>query len=77
MSTEISFADLDSQFFEVMKRVCRGESFVILVDRKQVAELRPHAAGCADEEAAKVLEELSSPRFEGAQDKVVREWLGE
>jgi antitoxin (DNA-binding transcriptional repressor) of toxin-antitoxin stability system len=60
-----------------MKRVCQGESFIITVDGRQVAEVRPSHRGGADAETVKVLEDLCSPRFEGASDEVIREWLGE
>jgi antitoxin (DNA-binding transcriptional repressor) of toxin-antitoxin stability system len=60
-----------------MKDVCHGKSFTITVDGRPVAEVRPSLRGGTDVEAIKVLEELSSPRFEGASDEVIREWLKE
>jgi antitoxin (DNA-binding transcriptional repressor) of toxin-antitoxin stability system len=77
MYTEISIGEMEAQYFEILKRVCLGESFIITVDGRQVAEIRPHAASCGNEETAKVLEELCSPRFDGATDEAIREWLGE
>ena len=77
MSVEIAEEELKAKFFEIMARVCRGESFIISVEGKAVAELRPSAKCGLNEEAAKVLEELCSPRFEGASDEAIREWLGE
>ena len=77
MLTEISLEDLKARYLEIIKRVCQGESFAITMEGKHVAEMRPHAARCGDEETLKVLEELCSPRFEGATDEVIRERLGE
>jgi|CZKF01.1.fsa_nt_gi antitoxin (DNA-binding transcriptional repressor) of toxin-antitoxin stability system len=77
MPIEITFEDLEAHYFETLKRVCQGESFTVTVDGRQVAEIRPSHCGGADEETVKILEELCSPRFEGASDETIREWLGE
>ena len=77
MSVEITGEELEARFFEILKRVCRGESFTIVVEGRAVAELRPSAKHGPNEEIAKVLEELGSPRFEGSSDETIREWLGE
>lgn len=77
MSSEITYAELEACYFEFLKRVCQGESFTVTVDGRQVAEIRPSHRGGADEETVKILEELCSPRFEGASDEAIREWLGE
>ncbi len=77
MPTEISSEELQARFFEIMKRVCQGESFRITVDGRQVAEVRPSHRGGFDAETVKVLDELCSPRFEGASDEAIQEWLGE
>lgn len=77
MPTEIGLEGLKARYFEIIKHVCQGESFAITIEGKQVAEMRPHAARCGDEETLKVLEELCSPRFEGATDEAIRERLGE
>lgn len=77
MPIEIASEELEARYFEILKRVCLGESFTITVDGKAVAEIRPHAASCPDEETAKVLEELCSAKFKGATDEAIREWLGE
>jgi antitoxin (DNA-binding transcriptional repressor) of toxin-antitoxin stability system len=77
MATEITFEELEAHYFDFMRRVCLGESFTITLDGSAVALLRPvPGAGC-DEEAARVFEELGSPRFAGASDDTIREWLGE
>jgi antitoxin (DNA-binding transcriptional repressor) of toxin-antitoxin stability system len=77
MSVEITGEDLEARFFEILKQVCRGESYTIVVEGRAVAELRPSAKHGTSERIAKVLEELCSPRFEGASDETIREWLGE
>jgi len=77
MSAEITEDELKAWFFEILKRVCRGGSFTIVEEGRAIAELRPSAKRGPDEEAAKVLEELCSPRFEGASDEAIRKWLGE
>jgi antitoxin (DNA-binding transcriptional repressor) of toxin-antitoxin stability system len=77
MPIEITFTELEAYYFETLKRVCQGESFTITIDGRQVAEIRPHAASCGNEETIKIFEELCSPRFEGASDDAIRDWLGE
>ncbi len=77
MSTEITEEEIAARFFEIVNRAYKGESFTIVVEGKAVAELRPSAKHVHNEETAKVLEELCSPRFEGASDEAIREWLGE
>jgi prevent-host-death family protein len=77
MFAEITGDELKARFFEIMKRVSQGESFTIAVEGRTVAEIRPSAKHGPDEETTKVLEELCSPRFEGASDEAIRQWLGE
>ena len=77
MSAEITGDELKTRFFKIMKRVSQGESFTIAVEGRAAAEIRPSAKLGPDEETAKVLEELCSPRFDGASDDAIREWLGE
>ena len=77
MSIEIDIGEMEARYFEILKRVCLGECFTVTVEGREVAEIRPNAAGCGDEETLKVLEELCSPRFQGAPDEAIREWLGE
>lgn len=77
MPAEISSTELESRFFEMLKLVCQGESLTITVDGRRVAELRPSHGGGPDAQAVKVLEELCSPRFEGASDEAIKGWLGE
>ncbi len=77
MSSEITFTELEARYFEILKRVCQGDSFTVTIDGKQVAEIRPSHHGGADEETVKILEEICSPRFDGASDETIREWLGE
>ena len=77
MSTEISVGEMEARYFEILKRVCLGESFTITVDGRQVAEILPSHRGGADAETINVFEELCSPRFDGAPDEAIREWLGE
>ena len=69
MFAEITGDELKARFFEIMKRVCQGESFTIAVEGRTVAEIRPSAKHGPDEETTKVLEELCSPRFEGPPTK--------
>jgi antitoxin (DNA-binding transcriptional repressor) of toxin-antitoxin stability system len=75
MSSQITSEGLEARYFEILKRVCQGESFTITVDGKQVAEINPSHRGVEDAEAVKVFEELCSSRFEGASDGAIREWL--
>jgi antitoxin (DNA-binding transcriptional repressor) of toxin-antitoxin stability system len=77
MITEISAAELEAQFFEVMKRVCQGESFAITTEGNRVAEIRPNKAHSGDKDTLEVLQELCSARFAGASDETVRAWLHE
>jgi antitoxin (DNA-binding transcriptional repressor) of toxin-antitoxin stability system len=77
MPIEITFAELEAHYFEILKRVCQGESFTVTIDGRPVAEIRPSHRGGADAETLKVFEELCSPRFDGASDEAIREWLGE
>src|ERR1035437_7117155 len=67
MSIEIDIGEMEARYFEILKRVCLGECFTVTVEGREVAEIRPNAAGCGDEETLKVLEELCSPRFQGAR----------
>lgn len=76
MPAEITYENLDARYFEIMKDVCQGKSFTITVDGRPVAEVRPSLRGDADVDAIKVLEELSSPRFEGAPDEIIRNGWG-
>ena len=69
MSSQITSEGLEARYFEILKRVCQGESFTITVDGKQVAEINPSHRGVED------AEELCSSRFEGASDGAIREWL--
>ena len=77
MSSEITSVELGARYFEIMKRVCEGESFTITVDGRQMAEIRPSHRGVEDVEAVKVFEELCSSKFEGASDEAIRERLEE
>jgi len=78
MPTEISAADLETQFFEIMKRVRQGECFTITVDGEAVAELRPAAKKHSAEEVAAAVEALlKMPRVEGISGETVREWIEE
>jgi antitoxin (DNA-binding transcriptional repressor) of toxin-antitoxin stability system len=77
MPIEITLTEVEARYFEILKRVCQGESFTVTVDGRRVAEIRPSHRGGADKETVKVLEELCSPRFEGASDETIREWLRE
>ena len=77
MATEITFEELEANYFDFMRRVCLGESFTIARDGSAVAILHPIPGAGRNEEAAKVFEELDSPRFAGASDDAIREWLGE
>lgn len=77
MSSEITYEEFEAKYFEVLKRVCQGESFTIIVDGRQVGEIRPHPANNGDGETVRIFEELCSPRFAGASDEAIREWLGE
>jgi antitoxin (DNA-binding transcriptional repressor) of toxin-antitoxin stability system len=77
MSSKITSAELEARYFEILKRVCQGESFLVNVDGRRVAKIRPSHRGGADAESIIVFEELCSPRFEDASDEAIREWLGE
>jgi hypothetical protein len=77
MTAEITGEELEARFFEIMKQVCLGESFTVLPEGKATAILRPIPGAGRNEETAKVLEELSSPRFAGASAEAICEWLGE
>ncbi|MDR3772242.1 MAG: hypothetical protein P4L26_02775 [Terracidiphilus sp.] len=72
MANVIDAGELEAQYFEILKRVGLGESFMIAVEGRPVAELRPATA-----ESLEVLEQLCSSRFKGATDDAVREFLGE
>jgi antitoxin (DNA-binding transcriptional repressor) of toxin-antitoxin stability system len=75
--TKISFEELEAQYFEILRRVCQGESFTIVAEGRPLAEIRPSAKRGRDKRAAKAFSELASPRFAGASDDAIREWLGE
>lgn len=77
MSTEITHEELEAHYFDFMRRVCLGESFTILLDGSPAAILRPTQGAKRKKKAAKILGELSTPRFDGASDEAICEWLGE
>ncbi len=58
MVTDIAVREWEARFFEVMKRVCLGESFVITSEEGQaIANLRRRPGSGIDEESAKIFEE--------------------
>jgi len=75
--TNIGAEELEAQYFEILKRVCQGESFTIVAEGRPLAEIRPSAKRGRNKKAAKVFGELASPRFAGASDDAIRKWLGE
>jgi antitoxin (DNA-binding transcriptional repressor) of toxin-antitoxin stability system len=77
MPTNIGVEELESQYFEILKRVCQGESFTVVADGRALAEIRPSAKRRRSKETIKIFEELSSPRYASASDDEIRELLGE
>jgi prevent-host-death family protein len=74
---EISLEELGAHYFEILKRVCQGESLTIVANGRPLAEILPSAKKDWNKKAVEVLDELSFPRFANASDDAIREWLGE
>ena len=51
MATEITFEELEANYFDFMRRVCLGESFTIARDGSAVAILHPIPGAGRNEEA--------------------------
>ncbi len=78
MSSEISAADLEVEFFEILKRVKQGESFTITLNGEAVAEICPAPKRRSKEEVAAAVEALRNlPQVEGISGETVREWIEE
>ena len=77
MPTQIVVGELEEQYFEIVKRVCQGESFTIVVEGRPLPELCPSAKRGCSKETIRIFDELSSPRFASASDDEIRELLGE
>jgi antitoxin (DNA-binding transcriptional repressor) of toxin-antitoxin stability system len=78
MIVEISFADAEAQFFEIVDRAGRGEQFRIILDGKPVAEIVPTTRHKSEEQVAQAVEELlKMPKIEGVSGDTVLEWIRE
>jgi antitoxin (DNA-binding transcriptional repressor) of toxin-antitoxin stability system len=78
MIVEISFANVQVQFFEILGRVAQGEQFRVILDGKPVADIVPSASQKSAERIALAVEALRKmPKIEGVSGDTVLEWIRE
>ena len=78
MCSEISAAELEERFFEILKLVMQGESITITLDGEAVAEIRPAPKKRSKQVVAAAVEALRNmQQVEGISGETVREWIEE